>query len=152
MGDDNEGLAELVAQIEEELVEFGLVLGVEGAGGLISQNDGGTVDEGAGHGDTLFFTAGEFVGFVGGTVGQSHEVEQFLCALFGTFPRESCDIGGNHDILNRRKLRQELVELEHKTEVLVAEVAQLLRGEGGSVDAVDTYRTGVGTVEGADDL
>ena len=35
VGDNDESLAELVAQVEEELVEFGLVLGVEGAGGLV---------------------------------------------------------------------------------------------------------------------
>ena len=73
--DDDEGLAELVAQVEEQLMEFGLVLGIEGAGGLVGEDDGRTVDEGAGHGDTLLLTAGEFVGLVGGTVGQSHEVE-----------------------------------------------------------------------------
>ena len=44
------------------------------------------------------------------------------------------------------------MELKHKAEVLVAEVAQLLRREGGGVDAVDTHRTGVGTVEGTDNL
>ena len=72
--------------------------------------------------------------------------------MLGAFLGESCDIGGNHDILYRRELRQELVELEHEAEVLVAEVTQLLGGEGGGVDAVDAYRTGVGAVEGADDL
>lgn len=35
VGDNDESLAELVAQVEEELVEFGLVLGVEGAGRLV---------------------------------------------------------------------------------------------------------------------
>ena len=75
VGDNDEGLAELVAQIEEELVEFCLVLGVEGARGLVGEDDGRTVDEGTGHGYALFLTTGEFIGLMGGTVCQSHEVE-----------------------------------------------------------------------------
>ena len=126
VGDDDEGLAELVAQVEEELVEFGLVLGIEGSGRLVGEDDGRAVDEGPGHRYALFLTAGEFVGLMGGAVGQSHEVEEFLGALFSAFLGESCDIGGNHDILNRRELRQELMELEHEAKVLVAEVAQFL--------------------------
>ena len=104
VGDDDEGLAELVAEVKEKLVEFSLVFGVERAGRFVGQDDGGTVDEGAGHGDTLLFTTGEFVGLMGGTVCQSHEVEQFLGALFGAFLGESCDISWNHDVLNRREL------------------------------------------------
>jgi len=57
VGDDDEGLSETVAEVEEQLVQLGLVLGVERAAGLISQDDGGVVDEGTGHGNALFLTA-----------------------------------------------------------------------------------------------
>ena len=152
VGDDDEGLTKLVAEVEEELVEFGLVLGVEGAGGLIGENHGRTVDEGAGYGHALFLTAGEFVGLMGGSIGQSHEVEQFLGTLLGPSSGEARNIGWNHNILNRRELRQELMKLEHEAEVLIAEIGQFLRREGGHIYAIDTYRTAVGTVEGADNL
>ena len=44
------------------------------------------------------------------------------------------------------------MELEHEAEVTVAKVGEGLAAEGGGVDGIDTYRTGVGLVEGADDL
>ena len=66
MGDDDESLAEAVAEIEEELVQLLLVLGVERTGRLVGQDDGGIVDKGAGHGDTLLLAARQFGGLVGG--------------------------------------------------------------------------------------
>ena len=58
VGDDDEGLAEAVAEVEEEAVEFLLIVGVEGAGRLVGQDDGRVVDEGAGYGDTLLLATG----------------------------------------------------------------------------------------------
>ena len=66
--------------------------------------------------------------------------------------RGAGDVGRNHDVLDGRELRQQLVELEDEAHVAVAEVGELLLRERGGVDAVDTYRTAVGTVEGADNL
>ena len=43
-------------------------------------------------------------------------------------------------------------KLEHKADVLVAEVGELLLRKGSGVNAIHTYRSRVGTVEGADDL
>ena len=57
VGNDDEGLAETVAEVEEELVELLLVMRVERAGGLVGEDDGGVVDEGAGHGDALLLAA-----------------------------------------------------------------------------------------------
>ena len=57
VGDDDEGLTETVAKVEEELVEFLLVLGVEAAGGLVGKDDRGVVDEGAGDGDALLLSS-----------------------------------------------------------------------------------------------
>ena len=152
VGHDDKGLTELVAQIEEELVELLLVLRVEGARRLVGQDDGGVVDECTGHGHTLFLTTGEFVGLVGGTVGQSHEIEQLLRTCAGLFRRGTRDIGRNHDVLDGRELGEQLVELEHKPQMAVAEIAQLLRGQGGDINAVDHDASRVRTVEGADDL
>ena len=44
------------------------------------------------------------------------------------------------------------MKLEHEAQVAVAEVGKGLLAEGGGVDTIDTYRTRVGAVEGADDL
>jgi len=37
-------------------------LGVEVSGGLVGEDDGGVIDQGAGDGDALALAAGEFVG------------------------------------------------------------------------------------------
>ena len=87
-----------------------------------------------------------------GAVGQAHELQQLLGTRLGLGTRLTADEGGNHDVLDGRKLGQQLVELKHEAQVAVAEVAERPLRQGGSVDAIDTYRTAVGAVEGADDL
>ena len=53
---DDKGLPELIAQIEEELVEFFLVFRVKGAGGFVGKDDSRMIDEGTGYSHTLFLT------------------------------------------------------------------------------------------------
>ena len=53
----DEGLPHLVAEVEEELVQLGLVAAVEAAGGLVGKDDRGVVDEGAGDGDALLLSS-----------------------------------------------------------------------------------------------
>ena len=53
VGDDNEGLAKLIAKVEEQLVEFFLVLSVERARWFIGQNDSGVIDQRTSHSHTL---------------------------------------------------------------------------------------------------
>ena len=64
VGDNDKGLAEAVAEVEEEVVQLLLVLGVEGAGRLVGQDDSRVVDEGAGNGYALLLAARELGGFV----------------------------------------------------------------------------------------
>ena len=152
VGHDDEGLSELVAQVEEELVEFCLVLGVEAARGFVGEDDRGVVDQCPCHGYALFLTAREFGGLVVGAVAQSHEGEQFFGAFLRLPASLSGDEGGNHDVLQGGELREELVELEHETQVLVAEVAEFPGVEAAHVDAVHGDAALVGLVEGSDDL
>ena len=152
VGHDDKGLSELIAQIEEELVEFFLVFRVKGARGFVGKDDSRVIDEGTGYGYTLFLTPREFVGLMSGAFSKSHEIKQFLGSLLGLSVRQTSNIGGNHDVLDSCKLREQLVELEYKAYVLVAEVGEFLLGELGNVNTVNTYRTAVGTVEGADNL
>ena len=152
MGDDDEGLAKLVAQVEEQLVQLFLVLGVERAAGLVGQDDGRAVDQGTGHGHALLLAAGELVRLVVGAVGQSHKPQQLFSPLAGRFTRGTGNVGRYHDVLDGRKLRQQLVELEHEADVSVAEVGELFLREGGGVDAIDTYGAAVRAVQRADNL
>ena len=80
VGDNDEGLPHLVAEVEEESVQLLLVLRVEGAARLVGKDDIGLVDKGAGNCDALLLAAGEFVGLVRSAVRESHEGKEF----FGT--------------------------------------------------------------------
>ncbi len=106
VGNDDEGLAELVAEVKEELVQLCLVLTIKGATGLVGQNDGRVVDEGTGHCHTLFLTTAELIGLMGSAVAQPHEVKQFGSTVSSIFFAGTCDISGYHDVLYCRKLRQ----------------------------------------------
>ena len=55
MGDDNEG--GVASQCAHGLGDTVFVLGVQRAGGLIKENNGGGFEQGAGNGDTLTFAA-----------------------------------------------------------------------------------------------
>ena len=53
MSHDDEGLAVLVAEGEEQSVELFLGLGVKISGRLVGENDGRIIYQGAGDGDSL---------------------------------------------------------------------------------------------------
>ena len=152
VGDDDEGLVELLPQVEEKLVEFLLVLAVERTTGFVGKDDGRAVHQRSRYGDALFFAAGKFGRLVRGAVAEVHESEQFLGACFGFFVAFSGDESGNHDVFEGREFGQQLMELEHETDVAVAEVAELLARERCHVGSIDSEATAVGSVECADDL
>ena len=152
VGDDDERLSELVAQVEEELVKLGLVLGVERAGRLVGEHHRRTVHQGARHGHTLLLAAGEFGRLVRRAVGEAHKLKQFHGAAARLLRRLAADVGRNHDVLKSRELREELVKLKHEADVAVAEVAELLRVQTAHVNAVDDNGAAVGPVERAHDL
>src|SRR5207302_2600819 len=63
VGDDDDGIA-TVMKIVEEGHDLVAGFGVEVSGGLVGEDDGGAVDEGASDGDALALAAGELVGLV----------------------------------------------------------------------------------------
>ena len=76
MGDDDDGLSEAVAEVEEKLVDVFLGIAVQVARGLVGQNDAGAVDNGSGNGYPLLLPAGEFGGLVLQSVAQSQGRKQ----------------------------------------------------------------------------
>ena len=121
VGDDDEGLPQLVAQVEEEAVQLLLVLCVEAARGLVGKDHLGTVHQGAGHGNTLLLASRELGWLVGGSVGEVQVVEHLHGALAGIAHAGTTDEGGHHHVLYSGELGQQLVKLEHEADVLVAE-------------------------------
>ena len=125
VGNYDEGLSVFLAQVEEQLVQFFLVLRVQRTTRFVSQNDCRIVHQRTGYGDALLLTTAEFVGLMLGTVCQPHKLQQFLGSFAGSLLRRACYVGRNHDVLQCREFRQQLVELKHKANMLVTEVAQL---------------------------
>ena len=83
MGDDDDGLSEAVAEVEEKLVDVFLGIAVQVARGLVGQNDAGAVDNGSGNGYPLLLPAGEFGGLVLQSVAQSQGRKQLRCLPSG---------------------------------------------------------------------
>lgn len=84
VGDDYESLAELVAQVEEELVQLCLVLRVERARRLVGEHHSRIVHQRARHSHTLLLAAREFVGLVVGAVGETHESSSSRARFFAS--------------------------------------------------------------------
>ena len=152
VGDNDEGLPSLVAQVEEELVQFLLVFRVERAAGFIGQDDRRTVHQGPRHGHTLFFAARELCGLMVGTIFETHELQQFVGPLAGFVLAGACNQCRNHHVLDGRKFGQELMKLKHEANLLIAEVAQPIASQVGDVCSIDADSALVGFVERADDL
>ena len=72
--------------------------------------------------------------------------------MTGCLLGSACDIGRNHNVFQRREFRQQLVELKHKTNMLVAEIRELLLRQGGHIDRIDTHRAGIRTIQRTDNL
>ena len=99
---------------------------VQVAGGLVGQQHPGLVDEGPGDGDALALAAAELRGAVLHAVGQAHLIQQPLRALgdlfFSPHPARHAALqhGGDGDVFQRRKLGQQVIELEHEAHRVVA--------------------------------
>lgn len=57
VSNDDEGLTHLVAKVEEETVQFFLVLCIKGTAGLVGKDDVRLIDKGTGNGHTLLLAA-----------------------------------------------------------------------------------------------
>lgn len=152
MRDNDEGLTQLVAQVEEEPVQFLFVLAVETARGLVGQNHFGLVDECACHGDALFLSSREFSGLVRGPVGQAHDAEQFVGPLFGLGGRGGSDVGRDEDVFQGGELGKQLVKLKDESDVPASECGQFFFFQQAQFGVVVAYASAVRPVEGAHDL
>ena len=121
----HDGVAVLV-QALEEAHDFVAGGGVEGAGGLVGQQDRRVVHEGAGDGDALALTAGELVRLV---VHAALEID----LLHGELGHLEALVGGNAgvdqrqlDIVQRRGAGQQVERLEDEADLFVADAGQVV--------------------------
>ena len=69
VGDDDDGDAQAVAHVADEIEDGAGGVRVQCAGGLVAQEDGGLVGQGAGDADPLLLAARELGGVGGSAVG-----------------------------------------------------------------------------------
>src|SRR6185295_2520910 len=140
-------------------------LAVEVAGGLIGEEDGGAVDEGASDGDALALAAGELIGLVMHAVAEADALQGADGALLGAAPVLLRVDEGKGDVLDRGGAVEEFEGLEDEADLLVADLGEVsgihlvgrLAGElvgpgGGAVEAAeDVHEGGLAGAGGAHD-
>ena len=156
VGDHEDGLVELATGFAEHLKDGVGVFGVEVAGGFVGEDDGGTVDEGAGDGDSLLLAAGELVGaVVESALDAEHVGEVIQEGLVEFSPggrAESGDVVGDFNVAHGREGGEKVEALEDEADLGAAHSGALGVGEFGEVCAVDEDRAGGGVGEAAEDV
>jgi len=75
VGGEDEGEAEAAVEIVHKVNQLSGIAGVQVGGGLVGEDEGGAMDDGAGDGDTLALAAGEQVGTMVGAGGEADAFE-----------------------------------------------------------------------------
>ncbi len=150
VGDHEDSLVELTAGVSEHVEDSVGVFRVEVTGGLVGEDDGGAVDEGTSDGNALLFSAGEFVGAVFETTGDTEEIGEVVKQ--GTVEHwlrgcsEVGDIVSDLDITHGGEGGKQVEPLKDEADLSAAHPGALGVGELGEVHAVDQdgARSGVG--------
>ena len=126
--------------------------GVEVAGGLVGEDDGGAVDQGAGDGDALPLAAGELVGLVIHARFEADIGQRLLGALNA--------LGGRRAVVDQRQLHvvqrsgagKQIECLEDEADFLVANAGQLIVVEFADELAVEPVSAFGWRIEAADEI
>jgi hypothetical protein len=149
---EDEGEAEAAVEVVHEVDELGGVAGVEVGGRLIGEHQGGTMDDGAGDGDTLAFAAGEQVGTLIGAGGEADTFKSGGGALTAFVAVESLDEQGELDVLGGGEYGDEIEGLKDETDLPAAQGGEALWIQLGGVYAIDEDAAGGGLVDAADEV
>ncbi len=101
---------------------------VQGAEGLVEEEDGWLVDQRAGERDALLHTAGKLGGMRGGKALQAHERDERLGALRDLLDRRVADLERQGDVCGDRAPRHQVGALEDEANV-TAWLGQLFGAE-----------------------
>ena len=118
MGDDDHGDVELLVDVTDQLQNLTGGLGVEGAGGLVAQQDLGLGGQGAGDGHALLLAAGQLGGVGVGLVGQAHQLQQLAGALLRVGLLHPGDLHGEADVPQAGALHEQVKVLEDHGDVV----------------------------------
>ena len=89
---------------------------------------------------------------MGSTVCESHESQYLHGTVVCFLRRYSGDKCGDHHILQRGKLRQKLMKLKHKTDILIAESGQFFLLHPADYRSVNRHRARIRFVKRSHDL
>ena len=128
------------------------VLGVEVAGGLIGQDDGGSGDEGASDGDALLFAAGEFVWAMIQTAADTEEIGEVREERTVEWNFAAGDLVRDFDVAHGGEGWKEVKALKDKAYFGFAQARAGAVREWGEIDAVDGDGAGGGLGEAAEDV
>src|SRR5690606_40190350 len=122
-------------------------IAVEIAGRLVGQHAARPGDQGTRQGDPLALATGKLAGVMLHTVIQTH-LSQHLSRMFTRYRTllAPYDQGHGH-VIDRRELRQQVMELIHEAEALVAQSAAIALAQPVDTLAVDLDVTGTSSEE-----
>ena len=118
MGDNNQCDA-LAVEFIKEPQDFGPRLGVQRTGWFVGQEQMGTVDQGAGNGDTLLLSTRKLVRAVIGTVAKPHATQRLQRTLAAS-PFDTPIKEGQLHLAAGRSARQQVKALKDKANFAVA--------------------------------
>ena len=158
VGDQEDGLAAGFVEGQEDVEDGTAGLGVEVSGGLVGEEEGGIVDEGAGDGDALAFAAGELGGTVLEAMGKAEGFEERECFGFSRaganegLPDGGFNHGGEERVFENIEFREQVVKLEDKTDVEIPQLVAFPEMHAGDALAAEEDVAHVGSFEGTGDV
>ena len=149
VGDDDQAIAALGVELEQQVDNLVAGRRVEIAGRLVGEEERGAIAQGAGDGDALLFAAGEFRGPVMQPRAEADAIEQIGGVGRVALAREP---GGELDIFQRGEFGEKMVGLEHETDGEIAPRREFSPRPIVDRLATPAHDAGVGPLEPAEDL
>ena len=151
MGDQDHRVA-LPVQLLQNAQHLAAGMAVQGAGGLVGQDDRRPPCQGPGNGGALLLAARELAGLVVQLVPQAHLLEGRPGAGLLLFAGQPGVDQGQLHVFHQAELGQKVVLLEDEAQHLVADLGQFVLAHAAHVPAVEPVGAGSGHVQAADDV
>src|SRR5438477_2075289 len=139
-------------EAEEEVVNDLARLGVEVTGRFVRDDDAGPIDQRARDRDALLFAAGELAGTMAHAIAQPDLRESIGGLLVGLARRAPRQERRDHRVLDRRHLTEQVIELEHESDLVTAITHQLGLGFLEQIDAGDEDAAPGRAIERAEEM
>ena len=137
VGDEHDGLLELLLQLAQFRLHIAADQRIEGAERLVHEQDIGVGGQGPGEAGALLHAARELVGVLGVPAFQPDELDRLHGTLGALREGHLLDFEAEADIPQDRPIGKQGEMLEHHAEGLLAKREKLLAAELGHVDVID---------------